>query len=181
MKDDRQNFVLFAVFAALILFGWPLIQNKFFPSNPPATKIVDGKQVPVPNPAADPTADGPAATRDRRVVLAESPRVRIETPRLRGSINLKGARIDDLVLIDYKETVAKNSPPIRLLSPAGAPDAYFAGFGWRTDGLQPPAADAVWTASAPVLSPGKPVNLDATGPGGQRFRLTFSSFSIQRL
>ncbi len=174
MKDDRQNFVLFAVFAALILFGWPLIQNKFFPSNPPATKIVDGKQVPVPNPAADPTADGPAATRDRRVVLAESPRVRIETPRLRGSINLKGARIDDLVLIDYKETVAKNSPPIRLLSPAGAPDAYFAGFGWRTDGLQPPAADAVWTASAPVLSPGKPVNLDATGPGGQRFRLTFS-------
>ena len=174
MKDDRQNFVLFAVFAALILFGWPLIQNKFFPSNPPATKIVDGKQVPVPNPAADPTADGPAATRDRRVVLAESPRVRIEPPRLRGSINLKGARIDDLVLIDYKETVAKNSPPIRLLSPAGAPDAYFAGFGWRTDGLQPPAADAVWTASAPVLSPGKPVNLDATGPGGQRFRLTFS-------
>jgi len=174
VKDDRQNFVLFAVFAALILFGWPLIQNKFFPSNPPATKIVDGKQVPVPNPAADPTADGPAATRDRRVVLAESPRVRIETPRLRGSINLKGARIDDLVLIDYKETVAKNSPPIRLLSPAGAPDAYFAGFGWRTDGLQPPAADAVWTASAPVLSPGKPVNLDATGPGGQRFRLTFS-------
>jgi len=174
VKDDKQNFVLFAVIAALILFGWPLIQNKFFPSNPPATKIVDGKQVPVPNPAADPTADGPAATRDRRVVLAESPRVRIETPRLRGSINLKGARIDDLVLIDYKETVAKNSPPIRLLSPAGAPDAYFAGFGWRTDGLQPPAADAVWTASAPVLSPGKPVNLDATGPGGQRFRLTFS-------
>ena len=174
MKDDRQNFVLFAVFAALILFGWPLIQNKFFPSNPPATKIVDGKQVPVPNPAADPTADGPVATRDRRVVLAETPRVRIETPRLRGSINLKGARIDDLVLIDYKETVAKNSPPIRLLSPAGAPDAYFAGFGWRSDGLQPPAADTVWTASAPVLSPGKPVNLDATGPGGQRFRLTFS-------
>ena len=174
MKDDRQNFVLFAVFAALILFGWPLIQNKFFPSNPPATKIVDGKQVAVPNPAADPTADGPVATRDRRVVLAETPRVRIETPRLRGSINLKGARIDDLVLIDYKETVAKNSPPIRLLSPAGAPDAYFAGFGWRSDGLQPPAADTVWTASAPVLSPGKPVNLDATGPGGQRFRLTFS-------
>ena len=174
MKDDRQNFVLFAVFAALILFGWPLIQNKFFPSNPPATRIVDGKQVAVANPAADPTADGPVATRDRRLVLAESPRVRIETPRLRGSINLKGARIDDLVLIDYKETVARNAPPIRLLSPAGAPDAYFAGFGWRTDGLQPPAADAVWTASAPVLTPGKPVHLDATGPGGQRFRLTFS-------
>ena len=31
-----------------------------------------------------------------RIVLAEAPRVRIETPRLAGSIALKGSRIDDL-------------------------------------------------------------------------------------
>ncbi|WP_312488517.1 membrane protein insertase YidC [Sphingomonas sp.] len=174
MNQDRKNFVVFAVIAALILFGWPLIQNKFFPSNPPATKIVDGKQVPLPKPEADPTADTPAAIRDRRVVLAESPRVAIDTPRLKGSINLKGARIDDLVLLDYKETVAKDSPPIRLLSPAGAPGAYFAGFGWRTDGLNPPAADTVWTASAPVLRPGQPVTLSATNATGQRFQIVMS-------
>jgi len=174
VNQDRKNFVVFAVIAALILFGWPLIQNKFFPSNPPATKIVDGKQVPLPKPEADPTADTPAAIRDRRVVLAESPRVAIDTPRLKGSINLKGARIDDLVLLDYKETVAKDSPPIRLLSPAGAPGAYFAGFGWRTDGLNPPAADTVWTASAPVLRPGQPVTLSATNATGQRFQIVMS-------
>ena len=171
-NNDRQNFVVFAVIAALILFGWPLIQGKFFPTaNPPATKIVDGKSQPIAKPSADPTADGPAAVRDRRTVLAEAPRVRIDTPTLKGSINLKGARIDDLVLVDYDETIAKNSPPIRLLSPAGAPEAYFAGFGWRDDGLDPPAADAVWTASAPVLAPGKPVSLDAVNAGGQRFRI----------
>ncbi len=172
MKDDRQNFVLFAVFAALILFGWPLIQNRFFPTaNPPATKIEGGKQVAVPNPAADPTADSPAAVRDRRQVLTETPRVRIETPGLRGSINLRGPRIDDLVLLRYNETVAKDSAPIRLLSPAGAPDAYFAGFGWRAEGLNPPAADAVWTASAPVLTPATPVTLEAANATGQRFRI----------
>ena len=76
MKDDRQNFVLFAVIAALILFGWPLIQNRFFPTaNPPATKIVNGKQIPLPKPGADPTADGPAAIRDRQIVLAETPQI----------------------------------------------------------------------------------------------------------
>lgn len=174
MNQDRKNFVVFAVIAALILFGWPLIQNKFFPSNPPATKIVDGKQVPVVNSTANPTATTPSAIRDRRVVLAETPRVAIETPRLRGSINLKGARIDDLVLLDYKETVAKDSPPIRLLSPGGAEGAYFAGFGWRNDGLNPPAADAVWTASAPVLRPGQPVTLSSANATGQRFQITLS-------
>ncbi|MBJ6122001.1 membrane protein insertase YidC [Sphingomonas mollis] len=172
MRDDRQNFVLFAVIAALILFGWPLIQNRFFPTaNPPATKIVDGKQVALPKPGADPTADSPAAIRDRQLVLRESPRVRIETPTLRGSINLRGPRIDDLVLVGYNETVAKNSAPIRLLSPAGAPEAYFAGFGWRADGLAPPAADATWTASSDVLAPGRPVTLDAANATGQRFRI----------
>ncbi|KTW01676.1 membrane protein insertase YidC [Sphingomonas yabuuchiae] len=174
MNQDRKNFVVFAVIAALILFGWPLIQNKFFPSNPPATKIVDGKQVPVTNSSANPTATTPTAIRDRKVVLAETPRVAIDTPRLKGSINLKGARIDDLVLLDYKQTVDKNSPPIRLLSPAGAEGAYFAGFGWRTDGLNPPAADAVWTASAPVLRPGQPVTLTAANATGQQFRITLS-------
>ena len=172
MKDESKNFVLFAVIAALILFGWPLIQSRVFPTaNPPATRMVDGKNKPLPNSAADPTADSPAAIRDRAVVLAESPRVRIDTPALKGSINLRGARIDDLVLTRYKESIAKDSPPIRLFSPAGTTDAYFAGFGWRADGLTPPAADAVWTASAPVLTPNKPVTLTASNPQGQRFAI----------
>lgn len=175
MKDDKQNFVLFAVIAALILFGWPLIQGKFFPTaNPPVTKIVDGKSKAIANPSADPAADGAAAIRDRRVVLAESPRVRIETPRLSGSINLKGARIDDLVLKQYDETVAKNAPPIRLLSPAGSPDAYFASFGWRADGLTPPGADVVWASSGSALTPTTPLTLDAANATGQRFRIVLA-------
>ena len=175
LKDDRQNFVLFAVIAALILFGFPLIQGRFFPTaNPPVTKIEGGKTKVVANPTADPTADGPAAMHDRNAVLAATPRVTIDTPRLHGSINLKGARIDDLVLKTYKETIAKDSPPIRLLSPAGAPAAYFAGFGWRDDGLKPPAADAVWTASSQTLTPGHPVMLDAANATGQRFRITMA-------
>ncbi len=175
MKEDQKNFVLFAVLAALILFGWPTIMHWVFPQQPPApTKVEGGKTEVKPNPNADPTADSPKAIRDRAVVLKESPRVTIDTPALKGSINLKGARIDDLVLPKYPETIAKGSPPIRLLSPSGTADAYFAGFGWRDDGLKPPSADTVWQASSNVLGIGKPVTLSATNGQGQVFRIELS-------
>lgn len=175
MNNDNKNFVLFAVLAALILFGWPAISGHFFPTaNPPVTKVVDGKSTPLPQPQAAPASTAPDAIRDRKIVLGESPRVRINTPSMQGSINLKGARIDDLILTRYKETVAKDSPPIRLLSPSGAPSAYFAGFSWGDNGLKPPAGDTVWRATGDELAPGKPVTLDAANAQGQRFRIELS-------
>ncbi len=66
----------------------------------------------------------------REAALAASPRVRIDTPSLAGSIALKGGRIDDLSLIKYRETVDPNSPPIVLLAPSGSPHPFYAEFGW---------------------------------------------------
>ncbi|RAK59913.1 membrane protein insertase YidC [Phenylobacterium hankyongense] len=112
----------------------------------------------------------PAVT--RAAALAASPRVPIVTPALKGSISLKGARIDDLYLTQYRETVDRNSPPVELLRPEGAPHAWFAEMGWtgaNVPGL--PTSDTVWTlAQGSTLSPGQPVVLTyANGQG-----LTFS-------
>lgn len=172
MKDDQKNFLIFAVLAALILFGWPQVMHWIFPQQQPApTRIEGGKTQPVPNPTADPAADSPTALRAREIVLAEGPRVAIETPALKGSINLKGARIDDLVLTKYDETIDKNSPPIRLLSPDGAAGAYFAQFGWHGAGVQAPDQNTVWQASGGKLTPTTPVTLSARSPSGQVFRI----------
>ncbi len=174
MQDNR-NMLLAIVLSALVLIGWSLLSEKFFPTAGPQTQQVeDGKVKPVPQPQADPAADSPQAIRDRAVVLAETPRLKIETPRLQGSINLKGARIDDLVLVRERETIAKDSPPVRLLSPGGAKDSYFAQFGWSGQGVAAPDANSVWTASAPVLAPGRPVTLSWANPTGQRFELIVS-------
>ncbi|NIJ19248.1 YidC/Oxa1 family membrane protein insertase [Sphingomonas naasensis] len=174
-KDDQKNFVIFAVLAALILFGWPQITHWIFPQQQPASvKIEGGKTKPVANAGTDPAADSPKALRDRQVVLAETPRVQIETPSLRGSINLKGARIDDLVLTQYAETVAKNSPPIHLLSPSGAKGAYFAQFGWQGAGAETPDANTIWQASGPRLTPTTPVTLTSQSATGQLFRIELS-------
>ena len=66
----------------------------------------------------------------REEALAQSPRVAIDTPSLKGSIALKGGRIDDLTLKDYRETVEPTSPMVVLLSPAGGPGAYYAEHGF---------------------------------------------------
>jgi YidC/Oxa1 family membrane protein insertase len=167
--------LLAIVLSALVLIGWSLLSDKIFPTAAPQTQHVEnGKVKPVPQPQADPTADAPRVIRNREAVLAESPRVQVETPNLEGSINLKGARIDDLVLVDHGESIAKDTKPVRLLSPAGAPQAYFAQFGWTGQGIATPDANSVWTASAPVLAPGKPVTLSWTNPAGQRFEQVVS-------
>ena len=173
--DDKKNIILAVLLTAAILFGWPYVSHYVFPAaNPPVTKIEGGKTTPVANPGADPAADSVGAIRDRALVLSESPRVPIRTPKLTGSINLKGARIDDIVLPTYKETIAKDSPSVRLYSPSGTQDAYFAGFGWQGEGLKAPTKDTVWTAQGSALTPTSPVTLTWNNGAGQTFEIRLS-------
>ena len=65
----------------------------------------------------------------RPQALAQSPRVTIDTPTLSGSLSLTGARLDDLFLKHYHEARRQTSPPVELLRPDGADNAYFAR-GW---------------------------------------------------
>ena len=173
--NDSKNFILAIVLSAMVLLGWSLVSDKLLPTAGPQTvRVENGKAKPLPQPQADPAADRPQALQNRAIVLASTPRVKIETHALQGSINLKGARIDDLVLLRERQGISKDSPPVRLLSPAGAPASYFASFGWTGEGVAAPGPDAVWTASAPVLSPGRPVTLSWTSPAGLKFEQTIA-------
>jgi YidC/Oxa1 family membrane protein insertase len=135
------------------------------PAQPGATP-----QVQVPGqPAAIP---GQAATRE--AVLAASPRVAIDTADIKGSIALKGARIDDIALIKFRETVDPKSPPIVLLAPSGSPHPFYSEFGWVAGSgtkLKLPNADTVWTQEgAGPLTVGKPITLTFDNGEGLQFR-----------
>ncbi len=172
---DQRNLILAIVLSALVLLGWSFLSDRLMPTaGPPSVKVENGRTVPLPKPGADPTADSPPAIRDRAAVIGETPRIAIETPSLRGTLNLRGARIDDLVLTRHREGLAKDSPPIRLLSPAGAPAAYFAGFGWTGEGVALPDAATLWQASGTRLSPGSPVTLSWDNGQGQLFAIRLS-------
>ncbi|MGN6849634.1 MAG: membrane protein insertase YidC, partial [Sphingomicrobium sp.] len=185
--NDSKNLILAVVLSALVLLGWSLAANKFFPTaNPPSSKIVDGKQEPLPQPTAQPSAPAtPKAIQSVSAALAANPRVSIRTPSLLGSINLKGAQIDDLLLVKEKQTLAADSPPVRLLSPIGSPGGYIAAFGWTAQQGQAPTLDTVWTSDSPVLSPGHPVTLSTQTANGTRYQIRIAVddnylFSIQQ-
>jgi len=114
-----------------------------------------------------------AAGENRAAILRRSKRVRIDTPKLSGSIALTGARLDDVTLRRYRTELAKTSPNITLLEPEGAPNAYFVEFGWVTTnadkGIKRPGPTSVWTADREVLAPGRPVTLTWDNGEGLKF------------
>ena len=111
-------------------------------------------------------------------MLAASPRIAIDTPRLKGSIALKGARIDDLALTQYRETVDPKSPAIVLLAPSGTEHPFYAEFGWVPGAgvtAKLPNADTVWRQEgAGALTVGKPITLAWDNGEGLEFRRTIA-------
>ncbi len=194
MTQEIRNLILAAALSIAVLIGWTLLSERFFPEAGFKPALAPQAQTAAAAPGAAPTtaapatpgsvpAVAPATLRDRAVVLAATPRVAIDTPRLQGSINLRGARFDDLVMTDYRVKLDPKSPPVRLFSPSGTADAYFGQFGWSGAGAPP--ADALWTASGTKLTPETPVTLSWTSAAGITFQQLVSvdknfMFSVQQ-
>ena len=183
MNYDNKNFILAIVLSMLIIFGWQYfyaapLQKKLATetaqtqTGAPAT--AQGQQQAAPAAGgAVPGTTAAAAPANRDEVIAATPRVKIETPYVAGSINLQGAQIDDLHLLRYRETVDPKSPTITFLSPNGTPGALFAeqGLVAATGTLAKlPDSKTLWTApEGAVLSEGQPVTLTWDNGEGLRF------------
>ena len=179
MREDQKNLFLAMGLSLLVIVGWQYFyagpkqeqarqiaaQTQSAAPTAPATSAPQTPgAAPAPSaaPAGVPTAATPEVALTREAALAASPRIKIDTPALKGSISLRGGRIDDVALKGYRETVEPNSPNIVLLSPANAPHPVYAdtGFvGQPGSSIALPKADTLWTADSDVLTTGKPVTL----------------------
>lgn len=184
--DDKRNWITAILLSAAILLGWNFVAQKFFPTptKPDVTKTVAGSPTAAtatPGTPATPPVTGatPAAPAVQAIVpvetaVASANRVPIETPALAGSINLAGARIDDVTLTKYRQTIKKNAPPVRLFAPGNTKAAYFASVGWAAQGIEVPGPATIWTASGAKLTPTTPVTLSWSNTTGQTFRIEYS-------
>jgi YidC/Oxa1 family membrane protein insertase len=196
--DNQKNLLLAIVLSVGVLLAWQLLyagpkmkaeqeriaRQKETQVQQPVSPTQPGTGQPVTAPgapAAIPGAPGaPALTTlmTREMSLKASPRLAITTPSLRGSIALKGGRIDDLVLAKYREQVAPTSPNVVLFSPSDAPHPYFAEHGWIAPAgtnIKLPGSDTVWTAaSSGPLTPTNPARLTWDNGEGLVFRRTVS-------
>jgi len=148
----------------------PAQNNAVQPAQPGAQAPAAPGGVPV-VPGSDVT---PAANREQ--AIAATHRIPIDTPRLAGSINLTGARLDDLRLKDYRLTVEPDSPNIELLNPQSLPNGFTAeiGFSGGAKG-EFPDADTVWTVEGnQTLTPATPVTLVWSNDKGLTFKRTIT-------
>jgi YidC/Oxa1 family membrane protein insertase len=129
-----------------------------------------------PSSAPAASANAPAVSRDE--AIEAGPRVKIETPSVVGSISLKGARIDDLSLVKFRETVDPHSPPIVLYSPSGTAAPYYAEFGWvgaANTNVRLPDPTTLWQQeNTGSLTPSNPLKLKYDNGDGLTFRRTIS-------
>jgi YidC/Oxa1 family membrane protein insertase len=171
MQDESsRNTIIFLVCAVVLFF---LYQQ--FVLGPQQKRAEAERKLHPPAAAATAQPGAPALNAPpavtRAAALAASPRAPIDTAALKGSISLRGARLDDLFLTRYLQTTDKNSPPVEMLRPEGTAFPWFVDFGWvgqNVPGL--PGAATPWTlAQGSKLAPGQPLVLTYSNGAGLTF------------
>src|ERR1700733_10433306 len=192
---DNRNTILAVILSGLVLLGWQYFFNIPQMEKQRAAQLAQSQMT---NPAQDAgnmaasqtttpatSANAPAnvqagsiAPVSRETAIAASPRVQIDTPRISGSISLKGARIDDVSLVQFRETVDPKSPAIVLYSPSGTENPYYAEFGWVAAGgssVKRPDRNTLWQQeTSGSLTPDHPVTLKYEGGDGLTFHRTIA-------
>jgi YidC/Oxa1 family membrane protein insertase len=177
---EQRNLLIAIVLSLGILIGFQFVFQRLRPPAPPpgaASNTAAAPAAPAGTPAAKaPGAVAAAAAKTLEAAVAGRPELVIDTPRMRGSIALEGARFDHLTLSNYRETVAPDSPAVVLLSPSGTENPYLAEFGWvaATPAVKVPGPRTLWQASSGPLTPQHPVTLTWDNGGGLVFTRTIS-------
>jgi len=173
MKEQKNLYLAIAISIAIIIFFQLLfpttitkpIQETEDEIIDPATSIDDQKNKTL------------EIIKPKEDVLISSQRVNIETPSLKGSINLSGAILDNLTLSNYKESLNENSNNIDLFSPDGTSNPYYVEFGWkelRDEKIELPNLETKWLTNSSTLSPDSPVSLSWTNSENITFLINLS-------
>ena len=187
---EQKNLLLAIIFSVAIMLGWQAYFGER-PSPTPKkeasnttnpTKGVGSDAPPAPGTMTKSSelpslgqADPNSKTNDQTNILNASPRIKINSPKLTGSISLKGAQFDDLTLTGYKETIEADSKNVKLLSPVNGNSGYLATLGWwSTSQSKIPNKNTIWKANKNTLSPENPVTLSWINSDGVVFQKIIS-------
>jgi len=181
MDEQTKNLILATALSFLVLLTWmflfppaPIPENNGLNENQ-TEQSINGKNKKLSNEEISNLEQ--STNQNSEDTFA--PRVEILTKNLKGSIWLKGGRIDDLSLQKYRETLDSSSNNVSLLSPDDSKDPYYAFHGWAgMDGLEEndtPNSNTIWTLkSGSVLTENSPITLSWKNEKGIIFEKTIS-------
>ncbi|MCB1681405.1 MAG: membrane protein insertase YidC [Alphaproteobacteria bacterium] len=157
--DDFRNLVIFAILSVTLWFVW---DN--YITRPQMEKLEKAKKAKAELMVAAPEIMEPVTFIERQDAIDKSlpQRVTFENEHIKGSILLKGARIDDIRLKDYFETLEKKEN-VHLLSPEQTQGSRYIDSGWvsQDENIKLPDSDSMWTVGqgGHKLTPGHPLTL----------------------
>ncbi len=170
---EQGNLLLAIVLSLLILLGF----QYFFESPKMEKEVGKKKQL---KQTEDSLKNNLANLEDEVVgylelddALNKNERIKIDAPRLQGSISLKGLKIDDLTFKDYKETLDEDDKLVTLFKPGSTKGGYFSNFGWikasSDENFDLPNDQTVWSTNSKKITNKKSATFSWTNNQGIQF------------
>ena len=170
---EQGNLLLAIVLSLLILLGF----QYFFESPKMEKEVEKKKQL---KQTEDSLKNNLANLEDEVVgylelddALNKNERIKIDAPRLQGSISLKGLKIDDLTFKDYKETLDEDDKLVTLFKPGSTKGGYFSNFGWikasSDENFDLPNDQTVWSTNSKKITNKKSATFSWTNNQGIQF------------
>ena len=170
---EQGNLLLAIVLSLLILLGF-----QYFFESPKIEKEVEKKKQL--KQTEDSLKNNLANLEDEVVgylelddALNKDERIKIDAPRLQGSISLKGLKIDDLTFKDYKETLDEDDKLVTLFKPSSTKGGYFSNFGWikasSDENFDLPNDQTVWSTNSKKITNKKSATFSWTNNQGIQF------------
>ena len=182
MTPENRNLIMAVALSMIVLLGWqilviqPEMQREAAEQERVAAEMA--KSVAASQATGQPSVSvasgaptiGESAAPPKVVETAK--RIVIDAPLVRGSFSLRGARLDDVILTGYKESLDDHSDNIHFLQKTGSDMPFFAEFGWSSSDASQlmPTDESLWSADRDVLGPSSPVTL--TWENGQGLTFT---------
>ncbi len=171
--DDMRNLIIFGVISILLWFAYDHFVLAPKMEAMKAAQVVAKQEVAKVQAAGGMTIDSEVP---RAASVQSNVRVPIKNDLIEGSINLTGARLDDLSLKNYFKTVER-AEEVHVLSPANSPFPKYVEHGWVTadKNIKVPDSKSQWQKIAgDVLAPGKPIQLQWENGQGLTFQQVVS-------
>ena len=195
MQDNNSNFLMAVVLSLGVLLGWQFFVVEPRLAEERARQLAAAEEIAAfaenqgtgasseselraPDITGAPTVAGtapaPSTKPANNDAFTDSPRLKIETEQLSGSIALMGARFDDLILADYAESLAADAPRQRILRAENEVGHWQVHHGWvgeENANVTLPGPTSLWrVVDGTVLTPISPVTIAHTTPEGVEFR-----------
>ena len=157
--ENQKNLFLAIIISMAIIFGFQLLVPQ--PERAPVSEDQTSDQSLV-----DLSLQGSSSGKiiDRSEVINNSGRVAFNNSKIKGSINLAGALIDDLILMEFQETLDPESQLIEFLNPLGSENSYYIDTGWVSSdsSIELPNISSIWEADRNSIGINDPVKLSWT-------------------